>query len=322
MSPFDVLGVDEGAPEGKVKQAFRKLSVKLHPDKAVRSNPNADKAELQRRFEEVRSAYDAISDADSRALYEMQGFEGAVNAKKNEDGSIHRTDDAETSVEVSLTEAYSGVKRSITVKRRMVCRGCKKGTSNWEASGNVCTGCSDCPKEVKNVNVQLALGLIVQQQQEVESDERCKDVTQEKVFDVEPGSADGELATTFARAGEQKPGMIPGDIKVKLHVRPDDRFVREGSDLTTDLRISLKESLLGFNASITHFDGHTVHVSRRGVTSPYARIKVSGEGMPVRGTVGGELSPQYGDLHLNIKVRYPKSLSEQAEDCVRDTLPG
>jgi DnaJ-class molecular chaperone len=51
---------------------------------------------------------------------------------------------------------------------------------------------------------------------------------------------------TFARASEQRPGMIPGDVKMRLKVQADEQFTRHGRDLHTELRISLREALLGF----------------------------------------------------------------------------
>ena len=58
--------------------------------------------------------------------------------------------------EVTLAEAYTGVQRSLTIRKRIVCRGCKHGVS-WEASGARCRGCGECPRELKVVQVTQRL---------------------------------------------------------------------------------------------------------------------------------------------------------------------
>ena len=79
-SPFEVLGLAAGARDRDLKQAFRRLSLKLHPDK-LRRLGEAEAAVGARRFAEVRAAYDVVSDPDTRVLYEMHGYE-AVEKKE------------------------------------------------------------------------------------------------------------------------------------------------------------------------------------------------------------------------------------------------
>ena len=61
---YDVLGVDESATPAEIKKAYRKLSLKHHPDKGGDANL----------FKEVTRAYEVLSDGDKRALYEAGGL--------------------------------------------------------------------------------------------------------------------------------------------------------------------------------------------------------------------------------------------------------
>ena len=64
---YSVLGVQKGASEADLKKAYRKLASQLHPDK----NPGDASAEA--RFKEVNHAYDVLSDAKKRGLYDEFG---------------------------------------------------------------------------------------------------------------------------------------------------------------------------------------------------------------------------------------------------------
>uniref|UniRef100_A0A7S0NWQ5 Chaperone DnaJ C-terminal domain-containing protein n=2 Tax=Calcidiscus leptoporus TaxID=127549 RepID=A0A7S0NWQ5_9EUKA len=233
----------------------------------------------------------------------MHGME-AVAAKDKKP----RGPDAEVSLNVSLGELYRGATKTVRVKRRVVCKGCKRG---WPAADSArCRRCAQCPNEIANVKVQMG-PFVLQQQQEVQSDERCRDDDFELTAEVEAGMRDGD-ELVFERMSEQSPGSIPGNLRMKLRSSTrgaDEVFRREGDDLHTEMAISLKAALLGFSRSLQHLDDHEVYIDRRGmVTQPMQTIHIAGEGMPVRNT-----SPsRNGTLHVRFVVQLPAEPSEQA----------
>lgn len=65
---YDVLGIDRNADEKEIKRAYRKLAKKYHPD------TNSGDRQAEQKFKEVTEAYNILSDAEKRKLYDRYGF--------------------------------------------------------------------------------------------------------------------------------------------------------------------------------------------------------------------------------------------------------
>ena len=279
---YNVLALDEDADEKAIKKAYRKLSIKYHPDK----NPGDETA--TKKFNAVRDANEILSNPDLKILYDTGGMEAVDEHKKEEQqggGGGHpffggggqdskKGQDYTTEIEVTLEDMYNGGVHHTSINRRVVCRGCAKKPNQAK-----CQGCGRCPNEVKMVQRQMG-HMLVNQQQEVASKEKCKN--QEKTLEalIEKGMNDGS-EIKFPRMSEQKPKQIPGDVVLKVKQKKHSKYRRSGKDLHITLDITLKEALLGFRKEIQHLDSHTVIVKRTGVSRPFEIMEISEEGMPV-----------------------------------------
>src|SRR5690242_17015935 len=68
--PYEVLGVPRDADDTQIKKAFRKLARELHPD------VNSHDPEAEEKFKEAAGAYEILSDAERRSVYDRYGHEG------------------------------------------------------------------------------------------------------------------------------------------------------------------------------------------------------------------------------------------------------
>jgi len=68
---YEVLGIDKNADEAKIKKAYKRLAMKYHPDRNA-----GDKSGAEKKFKEVRKAYDVISDPQKRSAYDQFGHAG------------------------------------------------------------------------------------------------------------------------------------------------------------------------------------------------------------------------------------------------------
>lgn len=338
---YKILGVSQDASDNDIKKAYRKLSLKYHPDK------NQGDEVAQKKFMDVTEAYEVLSDPDKRQVYDVDGEDGLKGQKQGGGGGgmnpfdiffggggggggaggRRKGPDFRTEFAVSLEELYLGAKKQLNVNRLVLCKACK-GTG---AKGGATTKCKACGGKGMRMTVQqLGPGFNVQMQQQCDAcggrghvaAHACpvcggsKRVNEEKTLEVvlEKGMPDGH-EVVFERASEQHPDMTPGDVILKLKIQSHPRFTRRGNDLHMSHSISLREALLGFTLNILHLDGRQVEMKISGVT-PHDSVKViKGEGMPHH-----EAPSIKGDLHVKFSVRFPDRLSTEQQEGIKKIL--
>jgi len=296
-----VLGIDESATDGEVKRAYRSLSKQHHPDKGGDV----------RKFKELSAAYEVLSDGEKRSLYDAGGMAAVEKGVGGRDMfgrpiGVQKGAPVDVAVRVPLEDMYRGGDVRAHVRRRVVCRGCTGG----RRAGDKCAACGpSCPPEHKTVPRRMG-NMLVHQEVEVPSEERCKEEVRTLHAVIERGADDG-AKITFERASEQTPGEIPGDVRITLTTASHAVFSRNGRDLSMELRISLKQALLGFSRTIRHLDGHEVLISASNVSTPHQVLTLRGEGMPVQG-----VPSEFGDLHVKLLVDFPTRLTAEERDFV------
>jgi len=316
---YEILDLQPEATDREIKKKYRELSIKYHPDK----NPSKEAAE---KFREVTNAYEILSDKEKRVLYDHGGIGAVKKQGQGGGGGGHpfemffgggggqqdqgRGRNMDIELPVTLEDLYNGNEKSATIKRRIVCRNCKKKPTIPR-----CRDCGPCPKEKKMVQRRAGPGMIVQQEVMVESKEKCK--REEKVLKttIEKGMPDNE-EITFKYESEQKPGQIPGDVVLKLKSSQHGTFKRSRDTLSMKMSIPLRAALLGFETEFKHLDGHIVKIKRTGVTKPMQTIRIKGEGMPKHG-----FSSEFGDLVIQFTVDFPKAVDSDLAAGLEKLLP-
>ena len=131
---------------------------------------------------------------------------------------------------------------------------------------------------------------------------------QEEIHVVVPaGIENGEMIRMPGR-GEAMTGAPAGDLYVKVHVRADKLFTREGNNLVTALTVKLTDALLGGEYKLQTFDGETPLAIPQSVTQGEF-LRIRGRGVPHgRGS--------RGDLLVRIDIEFPKKLSRAAKEAI------
>jgi DnaJ-related protein SCJ1 len=227
----------------------------------------------------------------------------------------------------TLEELYNGAEKEFTVRRNVICKGCH-GTGAEGGKEKKCRGCDG--KGTRLQMQRLGIGFNVQMQTTCDkcggrgktAAKQCTKCSGQKVVEedktlnpvIEKGMPDGH-ELIFERASQQEPGVSPGDVVMRLKTKKHKVFTRSKNDLKMDLKLTLKEALLGFKKEFTHLDGRTVVVERDAVTQPMQVMKMKGEGMPLH-----NYSSEKGVLYVRFVVKNPTKLSAEQKKVLGETL--
>ena len=305
---YRTLGVKREATEQEIKQAYRRLARKFHPD----VNPGDKSGEAK--FKEINEAYEVLSDKDKRQKYDTYGDQwqhadqfakgagqqgqgpfwqtgGQNRGFKFEEGDLEsmfgdmfsgigagrrRTRvrenlDADLPVEVTLEEAYQGTKRLINFEGQETCATCQGTGRIRNVTCSVCRGTGVVPT-LKRIEVQIPAGV-----------------------------TDGSRVRV---AGKGRAGAngTAGDLYLVISVTPSGVYERKGDDLYVEVPVPLTAAVLGGEAQVPTPKGNLAlkipPETQNGVT-----FRLSGQGMPHLGDT------KRGDLLAKVKVVLPNKLS-------------
>lgn len=344
---YRILGVEKGATEDDIKKAFRTLAHKYHPDKKGGDEAKfkeVSEAYAVLSDKERRAQYDQFGSYQAGGNgagfgqgfggFDFSGFQGFQNGQAFEfdlgdifgdvfggsGGRTRRGRDISIDIEVPFTDSIFGTERRVLITKQGLCEACegsgaKKGTSK--------TKCASCDgrgqiKETRNTffgsftsarscPTCKGRGEVPKEECAVCRGEGVYD-KQEEIYVVIPGGIeDGEMIRMPGR-GEAAPGIPAGDLYVKVHVRADKLFTREGNNLLTALSIKLSDALLGTKETIKTLDGETSLDIPAGIRQGEV-LRVRGKGVPYgRGN--------RGDLLVRIDIVFPKKLSKAAKAAI------
>ncbi|KAI6025591.1 hypothetical protein F5J12DRAFT_809038 [Pisolithus orientalis] len=333
---YDVLGVPPSASENDIKKAYRKKAKEHHPDK----NPNDPRA--AQKFQEMAAAYEILSDPNTREVYDREGMDGLTGGRGGgmpaDPAEIfaqffgnanffdftagaprkHKGENTEVPYDVTLEDLYNGKSVKINMEKEVICTTCNGSGARGNAKPKECSRCESkgwiftqtqiAPSQYGTMRTKCpdcdGKGSKLREKdrcKKCKGERTIKEKTRQEIF-VEKGMPDG-YRIVLTGAGDQEPGIPPGDVIFKIKTAQHPTFERSGSDLLTNVKITLSEALLGFSRILlTHLDGRGIRVSSPPgkVVNPGQSIKLRGEGMPAF-----KNPDQKGDLYIVLEVEMP-----------------
>ncbi|GJQ12689.1 hypothetical protein GpartN1_g4480.t1 [Galdieria partita] len=342
---YELLGVPTNASKDEIKKAYRKLAVKLHPDKG------GD----EEKFKEVTRAFEVLSDDEKRRVYDEYGEEGlsqqglgaSMNAEdifeaffggglfgrsKGKSRGPKKAEDVVHTLKVTLKDLYLGKTAKLALNRHRICSDC---SGKGARSGAEAVTCSICSGRGVRVQIrQMGPGMIQQIQttcsecsgtgEIIRDSDKCskchgkKVINEKKILEVyvEPGMESGQKIIISGEADEA-PGCLPGDVIIVIEEKPHEVFRRRGIHLLLKKDIHLVEALCGMTAVVDHLDGRRLLLKTEPgeIIQPDMLKSIIGEGMPVKGN-----PIQKGNLIIQFHIVFPKFLSSEQQAILERTL--
>ncbi len=339
---YEILEISRTASNGEIKKSYRRIAFECHPDR----NPGDQEAED--RFKEAAEAYEVLTDAQKRQIYDVHGHAGLSGAGVHhytdaeeilshfgdifEDffgftggvgqrgGRSHHGVDLSYRLEIDFEEAVFGCEHEIQFVRRTTCDDCG-GTG--AAEGTSPQTCSQCDGHgqvrvnqgffsVRSTCPQChGQGSVI-----TKPCNRCHGtalIDKENTLKVKvPAGVDSQ--TRLVLRGEGEAGVAggrQGDLYVTVLVRAHDYFWRDGQDLHAQLEVSVVQAALGATIEIETLDGMEELTIAKG-TQTGDTCCIKRQGIPhVR-------SGKRGDAILHVYVKTPTKLSRKQSKLIEE----
>ena len=284
---YEALGVPKTASQDEIKQAYRKLARKYHPD--VSKLPDAEA-----RFKDINEANEVLKDTEKRAAYDQVGsgfkagqdfqpppdwnagfqfrggspggaggfdssdfFESLFGARGRAGGRPRPTqgEDHHAKVSIDLEDSYRGAERSLTLR---------------------------VPEEGADGRTSLR--------------ERTLDVH------IPKGIRPGQSLRLSGQGAPGSGGGGPGDLYLEVEFKPHPRFRVDGADVHVELPLAPWEAALGANVDAPTPEG-TVQLTVPAGSVAGRRLRLKGRGLPGK-------TP--GDLYVVLQIALPKAETDDA----------
>ncbi|MDX6646981.1 MAG: curved DNA-binding protein [Miltoncostaeaceae bacterium] len=279
---YETLGVPRDASNEEIRKAYRKLARENHPD--VNKDPGAED-----RFKEVSEAYEVLRDEEKRAKYDRLGS----NWRRGDDvsgaaGVDPRDFDFDFGNGGGGTRFdFGGGGGDFSDLFEGLFRGRRSGGG---FGGGFSTRGGDHEASLELSLEEAARG---GRKKITLGDGRDYDVN------IPAGVRDGQRIRLAGEGSQGVGGGPPGDLFLRVRIRPHPRFRREGDDLYTDLPVTPSEAALGADVPVRKLDGDTVRLKVPAGSSSGRKLRLRGQGMPG------------GDLYATVMIHVPKTLSKE-----------
>jgi molecular chaperone DnaJ len=342
---YKVLDVARSASEADIKKSYRRLAMKFHPDR----NPGDTDAEDK--FKEAKEAYEILSDAQKRAVYDQYGHAGLEASRNAQSGGGHgagaeafsdifgdvfgdifggarrggatqsfRGADLRYEIALDLSEAVFGRTIEIDVNKFAECEVCH---GSGAAKGSNPVTCDTCGGSGQ---VRVSQGFFTLQQ----TCPHCRGsgrivrnpcdnclgqgrIRRSKKLSVKipPGVDNGDRVRLSGEGEAGRNGGSPGDLYVEVQVREHPIFERDGMHLSCEVPVSFATATLGGSVEVPTLDGP--------VTLKIPAESQSGRVFRLREKgVKSVRGSARGDLFCRMVVETPVHLSHEQRALLRE----
>ena len=321
---YSTLGVSKTSSEKEIKQAYRKLARKHHPD----VNPGDKSAET--RFKEINEAYEVLGDPAKRKKYDELGANWRAYEQAGAQGggfdpsqfggagggggwNVHFGGGApggqsgyRTMTQDEMNEMFGGENPFSDFFQTFFGGGAGgpeprgRGGRGGRARASQARAGRDMEQEIELPLEDVYQGTTRRFSIQHDGQTRTVDVR------IPAGVGDGSRVRVSGEGEQGSGGAQAGDLYLRIHTTPHAQFERKGRDLYTRVAIPLTTAVLGGEADVRTLGGKSLRLKIPPTTQNAQVFRLKGHGMPAAGK-----SDEHGDLYATVEVQLPRELTPE-----------
>ncbi|BAY27430.1 chaperone DnaJ protein [Calothrix sp. NIES-2100] len=343
---YEILGVSRDADKEEIKQAYRRLARKYHPD--VNKEPGAEE-----RFKEINRAYEVLSEPEIRERYNrfgeagvsgaaaagfqdmsdmggfadifesiFSGFAGGMGGptQRRRSGPV-RGDDLRLDLKLDFREAVFGGEKEIRISHLETCDVCSGSGAKPGTRPRTCSTCSGSGQvrrvtrtpfgsftQVSTCPTCNGTGMVIEDKCDACEGKGTNQITKKLKITIPAGVDNGTRLRISQEGDAGQRGGPPGDLYVYLFVNEDEEFHRDGINILSEIKISYLQAILGCRLEVETVDGPVELIIPPG-TQPNTVMKLENRGVP---RLGNPVSR--GDHMLTVLIDIPTKVTPEERE--------
>jgi DnaJ-class molecular chaperone len=309
---YSTLGVAKTATDKEIKQAFRKLARKHHPD----VNPGDKTAEAK--FKEINEAYEVLGDPEKRRKYDELGANWREYERAAAAGQAGPQ--AAWGAPFGAGQPGGGGFRTMTEEEMREMFGDADPFSDFFHTFFGGSMGGEDPRRARSTRTRARHGRDVEQEIELGLEDAfhgtmrrlsIKHDGHARTVDVRipAGVGDGSRVRISGEGEQGSGGAQSGDLYLRVRLAPHPRYERKGRDLYMPVTVPLTTAVLGGEADVQTLAGKSLRLKIPPATQNGQRFRFRGHGMPVAGK-----PEETGDLYATVNVQVPRELTAEQRE--------
>ena len=293
---YSILGIQRSANDSEIKKAYKKLAFQYHPDKN-------DASDAQDKFRDISEAYDILTNADKRRMYDNFGYEALEGQNAL---PINPLDLFQSLFNVDFAGLGEGMQSNIFV------------------FSDLSSGPFLNIQNKMSYNLECSLDELyhgTQKEFEIPHNTRKGIKSTKYIINVKKGSKDGDNIVV-KEGGNYIPELnLTEDLVIKVIETPHPKYKRKGNDLIIEEKITLVEALCGVELKIEHLQG-PLQVEIKDIVNPNQMFQVFGQGMPIKQegkalTEDDTEEKEFGNLIIDLSIEFPRALDDKRKEYLK-----
>ena len=326
---YKILDVNQNSDNETIKQAYRKLAMKWHPDK----NPN-DSKEAEEKFKKISEAYAVLNDKQKKKNYDI----GLSDNKNHFDvhdipnffnipdifQNYSKPKDMVFDIYINMEDVYFGKNIEKHIEKKIICKQCNGEGHNNKATFDVCEICNGNGEIIKLETILPGMMKQIKKKcvscngkgRQIKNEfichkckgEKCYYTQINKKIRIEKGITENSQLIYENEGYLSLNNKTYGKLIINILLNPHTNFNRIGNHLLYENEIQLIDALCGYQFNITKINGEIINCCCEKILSHYNVQIIYNEGLPIY------KQNNYGHLIIKTKIIFPKEISEKRKE--------